>query len=222
MSVSSHLGIDVAEYDRRILTFIPHYEEMLDQAAHAVATSSRRPEVVVDLGTGSGALASRVVKATGVSRVIGIDADADMLGVAWRRLRGRLTPVVGDFESTPIPDCDAIIASFSLHHVPTAARKARVYRRCHRALRAGGVLINADCCLSSSARRQSVDRDAWIAHLARSYGRKQARAHLRAWAGEDHYLPLNEEYDLLKKAGFLVDLSWRQDCFAVIAATKPG
>ena len=33
MGVASHLGIQLTEYDRRIRTFIPDYEEMLDAAA---------------------------------------------------------------------------------------------------------------------------------------------------------------------------------------------
>src|SRR5215831_1860740 len=35
MSVASHLGIDLNDYDSRIRTFIPHYEEMLDVAGAA-------------------------------------------------------------------------------------------------------------------------------------------------------------------------------------------
>jgi hypothetical protein len=43
MAVSSHLGIDVAEYDERIRTFVPYYEEMLDVCATIVehATAAR-------------------------------------------------------------------------------------------------------------------------------------------------------------------------------------
>ena len=37
MSVATHLGIDLGEYDARIRTFIPHYEEMLDVAAGSLA-----------------------------------------------------------------------------------------------------------------------------------------------------------------------------------------
>ena len=33
MSVATHLGIKLTEYDSRIRIFIPHYEEMLDVAS---------------------------------------------------------------------------------------------------------------------------------------------------------------------------------------------
>ena len=50
MSVATHLGIDLAEYDARIRTFIPHYEEMLDVAASVIDPKS---ETIVDLGIGT-------------------------------------------------------------------------------------------------------------------------------------------------------------------------
>jgi hypothetical protein len=36
MSVAEHLGIETREYDQQILTFIPFYEEILNQAAAAL------------------------------------------------------------------------------------------------------------------------------------------------------------------------------------------
>ena len=68
MSVSAHLGIAIDEYDRRIRTFIPRYEEMLEQAARAI---DRRARVIVDLGVGTGALAARCLKHAPRARVVG-------------------------------------------------------------------------------------------------------------------------------------------------------
>src|SRR5262245_33906037 len=111
MGVATHLGIKLDDYDASIRTFIPHYEEMLDAAATAVATLARRAPRVIDLGVGSGALASRVLRASTGARVTGIDSDEGMLDMARRRLKGRLTAVSGDFTCVPLPRCDAITAS---------------------------------------------------------------------------------------------------------------
>ena len=51
--VAEHLGIELSEYDERMGTFIPHYEEMLDAAAAAVSPHARR---IVELGVGTRAL----------------------------------------------------------------------------------------------------------------------------------------------------------------------
>jgi hypothetical protein len=77
MSVASHLGIRTAEYARQILTFIPHYDEILDQAAGALVALDRPAKVVLDLGTGTGALAARCLARLRGARV-GIDGDEAM------------------------------------------------------------------------------------------------------------------------------------------------
>jgi ubiquinone/menaquinone biosynthesis C-methylase UbiE len=220
MGVETHLGIRIADYDRSIRAFIPDYEEMLDAAAAVVAALTRRSPDVVDLGTGSGALAARVMRACRDARVVGIDADAGMLAVAQRRLKGRLRSMPGDFLELPLPRCDAITASFSLHHVQTSKSKATLYARCFDSLESKGVFVNADCCLSSNPTLQARDRAAWHRHLTRTYGRTGAERHLRAWAKEDFYLSLEAERELLSRAGFQVDVVWRHNSFAVIAATK--
>jgi tRNA (cmo5U34)-methyltransferase len=214
------LGIQLADYDETIRTFIPGYEEMLDQAAAAVAMLGKRRPRVVDLGTGSGALASRVLGACPGARVVGIDSDPGMLGLAQKRLRGRLRMVSGNFLDVSLPGCDVITASFSLHHIRTRRAKAKMYARCFAALAAGGVFVNADCCLSSSPALQSRDRAAWHRHLMHHYGRAGAERYLRAWAKEDVYFTLEAERRLLSRAGFEIDVVWRRDCFAVLAAGK--
>jgi tRNA (cmo5U34)-methyltransferase len=221
MGVAAHLGIGLSEYDRRIRTFIPWYDEMLDTAAGVLATVDPRARLVVDLGVGSGLLASRVLEAARSARIVGIDVDAGMLDLARRRLGDRLEAVSGDFQTARLPRCDAVTASFALHHVRTRRRKALLYSRCFKALRPGGHLVSADCCLASNARLQARDRQAWHAHLARRYGRAAATKFLATWAKEDAYFRLADEITLMKVAGFAVDVPWRRQSFAVVVGTKP-
>ena len=221
MAVAEHLGIKTSEYDQQILTFIPHYTDILDAAAGALDALDRPVRTLVDLGTGSGALAARCVARLPGARVIGIDSDQAMLTMARRRLGTRLTPVVGNFEATPIPACDVLTASFALHHVASPEAKRALFVRAHRALRPGGMLIDADCLLNTDTRLQARDHADWRRHLAATHGRTGAARFLRAWAGEDTYFTLDLETTLLRDAGFAVDVVWRRGGFAVVAATKP-
>jgi tRNA (cmo5U34)-methyltransferase len=215
MSVAAHLSIDLREYDARIRTFIPRYEEMLDAAA--AAANAVRSRVVVDLGIGTGALASRVVR-RGV-RLIGIDVDEAILAVARQRLHlGRATFISGSFLRVPIPPCDAIVSSLALHHVESPRAKGLLYRRAHAALSPNGIFVTADCFPSSLPARAAAGRRAWLDHLEQSYSAREARAYLRAWAREDFYTTIEQEVALLKAAGFRCDVVWRHDSFAVIAA----
>lgn len=220
MGVATHLGIRLRDYDAMIRTFIPDYEEMLDEAASALRLVTRRSPVIVELGIGSGALALRCVAVAPRARVIGLDVDPEILALARRRLGPRLTAHSGNFVAAPLPACDVIASSFALHHVRTRARKAAIYRRCFRALRARGLIVIADCCLATDRRQRMTDREAWRAHLEESYSPARAEGFLRAWAKEDVYFPLADEIDLLERAGFSVDVRWRRRSFAVVVGRK--
>jgi len=220
MSATGHLGIKPGEYDRTIATLIPHYRELLGAAATAVDNVARRIPTVIDLGTGSGAMAEQIRKVRPKARIIGVDADAAMLATATRRLRGRIRTITEDFEQVRIPPCDVVSASFALHHVPTGLRKAALYKRSFESLRDGGMLVSADCFLSSTSKMQQHDRLAWIAHLQRSYTRRKAETFLKTWAKEDVYFTLEREVELLKEAGFTVEIPWRKDSFAVVVGLK--
>lgn len=220
MGAAAHLGIKPGEYDKAIAALIPHYQELIGAAAIAVNVLAPAAPVVADLGIGTGALAQRILKVRPKARLIGIDADASMLDAATRRLRGRIQIVEEDFERVRIPRSDVVSASFALHHVPTQRRKAALYRRCFAALGPGGMFVSADCCLAASAQLQQQHRQAWLAHLQRVYSPKKAEHFLRTWAKEDVYFTLEREIELLKNAGFAVEVTWRKDSFAVIVGLR--
>ena len=221
MSVAEHLGINTADYDDQIFTFIPFYDEILSAAAGALDSLDRPARTLLDLGTGSGALAARCANRLRGVKIIGIDGDAAMLAMASSRLGKALTPVVGNFETTAFPRCDVVTASFALHHVKTPTAKRAVFDRAFAALRPGGLLVDADCLLARDVKLQRRDHEAWRRHLAGTHGVAGARRFLRAWAGEDTYFTLDLETALLRDAGFAVDVVWRNGSFAVIAATRP-
>ena len=215
MGVAAHLGIDLAEYDARIRTFIPDYEAMLDAAASAVPPGALK---IVDLGIGTGALAARCLERARRARVTGIDVDPQILGVAAKRLGRRSALLAGNFVRMPIPDADAIVASFALHHVRTRAAKRRLYVRVAKALESRGQFITVDCHPSADRRLAVAQRHAWRAHLRRAYSPAKAEGFLRMWSREDVYVPLDAELELMHVSGLRPEVLWRKAAFAVIRA----
>src|SRR6266540_400547 len=110
MGVAAHLGIDLADYDARIRTFIPDYDTMLDVGARILPRRTRR---IIDLGTGTGALAARCLARAPRARVVGIDSDTAILKMAERRLHRRASFIHGSFLRIALPSpADAVVASF--------------------------------------------------------------------------------------------------------------
>lgn len=217
MGVAAHLGIDLAEYDDRIRTFIPDYEEMLDAAADAVPPLAR---TIVDLGTGTGALAAKCVENARRAHVIGIDSDSGILAAAHGRLQERGCFLCANFMTAPIPDCDVVVASFALHHVRTRPAKTALYRRVRSALSRGGAVITVDCHPATDRELAGEQMAAWRSHLQNFYSRARATSLLKAWSREDFYVPLDAERDLMRAARLNPEVLWRKGAFAVIVGKK--
>jgi tRNA (cmo5U34)-methyltransferase len=225
MAVASHLNIDLAEYDQKIRTFIPYYEEMLDTVAAGLLLLESSNPTIVEFGIGTGALASRALARRPDARMIGIDADPDILKAAAARLHplgARLELIHGRFGAGRLPRCHAAVQSFALHHLPDRRRKLTLYRKLFDALVPGGMLLSADCHPGADPRIAAVHDEAWRAHLRQFYTRDEADAYLKAWASEDVYFSLEAEIEVLDAAGFRTDVLWRRDGFAVLAAIRPA
>ncbi len=220
MSVSSHLNIRVEEYDARIRTFVPTYEEMISVTAAAMQLLVVQGPTIIDLGVGTGELADRCLKTRPDARVIGIDIDSGMLEVARKRLGGRISLVQGDFQSVQLPKCDAIVACIALHHIKVAGEKRKFYERCMESMNQGGLMISADCFPAREEHLASVQREAWLDHMSKAYPRSEAEHHLESWAAEDFYFPLDDELQWLREADMTTEVVWRQGAFAVVLAKK--
>src|SRR5262245_62975086 len=111
-----------------------------------------------------------------------------MLAVAADRLassagrRSHAEWITGNFLRTPLPRADVVVGSFALHHVRTRAAKARLYRRIRSALGRRGMFVSVDCFPSRDRRDATAQRDQWLAHLRRSYSRRESEGYLDAWA----------------------------------------
>ncbi len=222
-SVRSHLRLEIDEYDATIRRFIPGYEAMISKAAEAVASVS--PEHVVDLGAGTGALSEAILATSKRCTVELLDIDPEMLAYARTRLarfvdRARFTlRSYGE----PFGPCDAFAASLSLHHIPTIEAKAELFDRAYRALRPGGVLVNADANMPADPERRDELYRTWADHLVAS-GIREPRAwrHFEEWAEEDTYLPLEDELAALERCGFHAERVWSSGPVGVVVARKPG
>ena len=176
MSVEDHLKIQIGEYDARIRTFVPGYEQMLFTVAGSLQLLDLKSPRIVDVGIGTGALTERCLNIHRDAKIVGIDTDRAMLDMARERLtgNGNVELVLGDFLKVPLPMCDAIIASLALHHIKSPEAKRAFYVKCRSALKPGGLLVSADCYPAREQRLARVHRNSWLAHLERTYTTSEA------------------------------------------------
>ena len=194
---------------------------MLEAASRELVRNG--PELVLDLGAGTGALAEAVLLADDSVTVELIDVDPEMLAQARARLasfavRARFSEI--SFLGA-LPSCDGASASLSLHHIRTLDAKRRLYRRIYEALRPNGTFVNADAVVPAEpSAREEVLRQ-WVQHMVScGIGESEGYENLERWGGEDTYFPLEDELEAVEAAGFFADCVWQKGPMAVVVGRK--
>lgn len=114
---------------------IPSYDQLQERLA--AATSSIPAGTILDLGSGTGITARRVLDHHPEATLIGVDGSEHML-VHARQLVPTATFVVGQLED-PLPDgsFDLVVSAFAVHHLD-ADGKANLFGRIAAVLTPGG------------------------------------------------------------------------------------
>ncbi len=219
-SVSSHLRLDTAEYDRIIRTYIPHYDESRKVQLELLAAADIQEVArIVDLGGGTGSLAEAILDRFPQALVVVRDIDPEMILIAQGRLArfaNRVELELGSF-ADPLPTADAVLSAFALHHIPNLEEKAEVYRRIREALRSPGVFLNADAVAGPF---WPFLRDQWAAFMAgKGFTLEQGYGNLDSWAAEDTYFSVHEELRAMAHGGFEhPECLWRLGPVAILGA----
>jgi len=133
---------DAEGYPALMRREMPGYDELQRRVAEATGTGAAD---ILELGTGTGQTAERLLDRHPGARLTGLDGSADMLAAARARLpAGRVDLREGRLEE-PLPPgpYDVVVSALAVHHLG-AARKADLFRRAAAVLRPGGRLVLGD------------------------------------------------------------------------------
>ena len=192
------------EYDATIRRYLPHYDEMLVVVLEWLSVALAAGADVLDLGGGTGALAGAVAERFPQARVQLWDTDKAMLAVADHRLRdSENVRLVERSFLEQLPPADAVVASFSLHHVGETADKITLYRSVFDSLRPGGIFLNVDCVLEGGPTTKDHYYRQWEEFMSQNgIPPTDAQELFRRWAEEDTYFSVADELGMLQAAGF--------------------
>ncbi len=143
----------LAKWDSIFLqTVDPTREERMEAILEVLGTHDRVPLRVLDLGTGPGPLAGRVLSRFRGRQVVGVDSDPVLLRVgeqALSRFGSRVTWVLAGlrekdwFYGLPDGGFDAVASSLALHWLEEREIRS-LYRDLRRLLRPEGIRVNGD------------------------------------------------------------------------------
>jgi tRNA threonylcarbamoyl adenosine modification protein (Sua5/YciO/YrdC/YwlC family) len=188
---------DPSSYVALIHEDIPVYDEFQEAVARASETIPRASRVL-ELGTGTGETARRLLERHPDAVLVGIDESASMLAAARDALpSARVTLRVAAIEE-PLPDgpFDVVASALCVHHLE-GLLKRDLFARVRAVLAPGGRFVLGDVIVP-------VDPADAVTSLT---------------DGFDHPSPLSEQMAWLGEAGFDARVVWEHKDLAVVVGT---
>ena len=127
------------EYLDLMRSELPDYFRLQDEAASLCAGA----RTLLELGTGTGETALRVLERSPGASLVGIDASADMLAVARERLPGADLRVARLEEPLPPGPFDLVFSVLAIHHLDGDG-KADLFERVAAVVAPGGRFVIGD------------------------------------------------------------------------------
>jgi tRNA (cmo5U34)-methyltransferase len=223
--VKDHFEDEAQQFDRVILTIIPHYPTMVQTLIDAIPFGNSESFRVVDLGCGTGNVAEQVLNAYPNAQMTCLDLAENMIAIARSKLARHphvnyVTADINDFEFDN--KYDAIISSLSLHHLASDDSKRDVYHRIYEALNSGGIFYNADVVLASNDFLQDLYMNKWRQFMANSLSPEEIEGTwIPKYKEEDHPAKLLDHLSWMTEVGFAdVDVLWKYFNFAVYGGIR--
>jgi len=185
---------DETKYDEQIQAEIPAYDALQNELVEAAGDAARR---ILELGTGTGETARRLIERNRDATLVGIDEHPGMLAVARERLPAdRAELRVGRLED-PLPDgpFDLVASALTVHHL-SPAEKRKLFGRIRDVLAPGGRFVLADVIVP-------VNPADAVIELTPGFDRPDSLSDLIVW---------------LVEAGLAVSASWTRGDLAVLTA----
>jgi tRNA (cmo5U34)-methyltransferase len=192
----SQYHFDPVSYEAMVTDEVPGYHRLQD--AVATAAAGRPAARVLDLGTGTGTTARRVLDAIPGARLVGVDESADMLAAARTLLPESAELRVARLED-PLPPgpFDVVVSALAAHHLDGPG-KADLFRRVCAVLRPEGRFVLGDVVVP-------VDPDDVVTPIDGTYDQPSSVAEQLAW---------------LADAGFEAAAAWVERDLAVLVADR--
>lgn len=178
---------------------VPDYERL--QAEVVDATREIDARSILELGTGTGETAGRLLAAQPRARLHGIDSSPGMLAAARSALTGREVRLDVARIEDPLPDgpFDLAVSALTVHHLD-AAGKAALFHRVADLLIPGGRFVLADVVIPD-------DLADMVTPIDPDYDEPSSVSDQLAW---------------LTAAGLTASVRWKHRDLAVLVCDRPG
>lgn len=190
-------GFDPATYAETVRAEIQDYDDFQELIARTAATGWSGGRVL-ELGTGTGETARRLLERLDGAQLVGVDESEEMLAAATAVLPAERSELVRGRLQDPLPagGFELVVSSLAIHHLDQH-EKPELFTRVRAALRPGGRFVLADVIVPDDP----------------------AGARIPLTPGYDRPSPLADQLRWLHDAGFgSVEVVWQHHDLAILVA----
>lgn len=222
-SVEKHFDGMARDFEQIKRKVIPGYREIEKSIFSYLPFVQSRKIAVLELGTGTGALAMDLLKRFPRATYTGIDFSTNMLEIASHRLRKHEKQVTlqnADLNKIKVEGrYDLIISLYTIHHV---FNKKGLLKNLYALLKAGGCFFYADASFSTNKKLEKQFIEGWKNFMNRSgLPRGKIGKVIEAHRRYDHPETIEKQLQFLKAAGFkYYDIVWCREKNAAFLAAK--
>jgi L-threonylcarbamoyladenylate synthase len=197
-ALHAQFQFDAESYAAMIEAEIPVYGQLQEQLELASGDVVRR---ILELGTGTGETARRLLARHPDATLVGVDESDEMLSVARSRLPADRAELVVARLEDELPDgrFDLVASALTVHHL-APAEKRRLFRRVREALSPGGRFVLADVIVPVNPTDATIE-------LTPGFDRPDTLSDLIVWLAE---------------TGFEVSVGWTHQDLAVLCCRIPA
>lgn len=228
MNISDAFNQGAQDYDKYRRFLIPCFDEFYGTVIRILPFQPTDPIHVMDLGAGTGLLAWFILQNFPRAELYLVDIAQKMLEEAKKRFQGTSASVryldldYTTQELAELPNTlDVVASSLSIHH-SSAEEKQTLFRKIFRALKPGGIFINADMSLGETPEIETRLQKDWLDQVKKTPIPDSELTAAMARTRFDKKDTLADQLDWLTHAGFTAVHCWYANFgFTVYAGEKP-
>ena len=192
----SQFHFDPSTYLANIRADIPVFDRLQDEVA--TATQGIEARCMLELGTGTGETARRVLEVHPRAQLVGIDESEEMLAAARQGVQGEL--LVSRLEDDlPEGPFDLVFSALAIHHLDGEGKRD-LFRRVGDVIRPGGTFVIGDVIVPAQPEESDIP-------LTPDFDRPDRLDDQLAW---------------LEDAGFSAEPTWVRRDLAALKAVLEG
>lgn len=200
-----------SEYDRRIGSVLPYYEEFHTQILDLVRALSTNRIKWLDTGCGTGGLAQKALEIIPNTEFTLCDPSENMINTAKQKLNNYNIRYynLSSQELSFSNEFDIVTAVQAHHYLDMESRK-KATQCCYKALKNGGIYISFENIALSSTQSESISIRRWE-NFQKDNGKtdNEIKAHISRRGTEVFPIKIEQHLQLIKACGFKsADILW--------------